>query len=484
MVFGCTKLLHMRKPLSPAVIRKRMVEWRNYKRLYPELRRKYEEMKEENRQLKQTVAQQQAVIEKLLLRVEQLETMVFGRKPPPSGDHDDEEGAVPPPERQPRSSSSYRRAVPSDEEITSRATFPITACPDCGRVLRKKETVIRFVEDIPLPRKTVQEYSIERGWCPDCRKTCAAIPIAPQRSILGENVRLYILYAVTVLGLTFEKVKAHLHGLHDLHVSDGEITAILHEGHRKLLPAMHAIEAKIRDAPVAHYDETGYPVQQGDQGNFAWVKTSATGSETIFLLGRTRGKGNAEEIRGPPSPQVAMTDDYPAYDSLFAEHALCWAHPLRKFRDLARSDVLPEQQHTVCRSFYETFSLLERDVALTITAPLTTEERTEARARFASRIASLMIPSSSDPPKLSTLKKTFQENTKQYLLCVTTPGVPMTNNQAERRLRHLVIKRLLSFGSRTQKGAQTMETLLSVLLTLWWSRPKDYFSDLRSLMAV
>lgn len=483
MVFGCTKMLHMSKSLSSAVIRKRMVEWQNYKRLYPELRRKYEEVKEENRQLKCTVAEQQAVIERLLLRVEQLETMVFGRKPPPPNDHDDGGSAAPPSERRPRSSSSYRRAVPLEEEITSRTTFPITACPDCGHALRKKETVLRFIEDIPLPGKTVQEHSIERGWCPHCRKTCAAIPIAPQRCILGENVRLYILYAVTVLGLTFEKVKAHLQGLHNLPLSDGEITAILHEGHRKLLPARNGIDAKIRDAPVAHYDETGYPVQGGDQGNFAWVKTSATGPETIFLLGRTRGKGNAAEMRGPPSQQVAMTDDYPAYDSLFAQHALCWAHPLRKFRDLARSDVLPEEQHTVCQSFYEAFSLLERDVALTIAAPLTTKERSEARARFASRIASLMLPSSSDPPKLSTLKKTFQENTEQYLLCVTTPGVPMTNNQAERRLRHLVIKRLLSFGSRTQKGAQTIETLLSVLLTLWWSRPKDYFGELRSLMA-
>lgn len=59
----------------------------------------------------------------------------------------------------------------------------------------------------------------------------------------------------------------------------------------------------------------------------------------------------------------------------------------------------------------------------------------------------------------------------------------MTNNTAERRIRHLVIKRLLSFGSRTQKGAQAMETLLSVLLTLWWSKPEDYFGELHRLTA-
>ncbi len=71
---------------------------------------------------------------------------------------------------------------------------------------------------------------------------------------------------------------------------------------------------------------------------------------------------------------------------------------------------------------------------------------------------------------------------KQYLVCIRMPSIPMTNNKAERSLRHLVIKRLISFGSRTQKGAQAMETLLSVLLTLWWSKPSDYFAELRKLI--
>jgi len=172
----------MSKRLSEETIRQRMIEWRNYRRLYPELRRKYEEVKEENRQLRKTVAEQQALIEKLLLRVEQLETMVFGRKKSSTDTHEDGAGgAAPPVERRPRPPSSFRRATPAQEEVTARRTFPIDHCPDCGHVLRKKATVIRFVEDIPRPRKTVEEQSVERGLCPHCRTTHAAVPIAPQR---------------------------------------------------------------------------------------------------------------------------------------------------------------------------------------------------------------------------------------------------------------------------------------------------------------
>ena len=359
---------------------------------------------------------------------------------------------------------------------------PLPGCPDCGHALRRRETVTRFVEDIPLPQKIVEEQTIERGFCPQCKKTKSAIPIASQHCTLGPNVRLYVLFAVTVLGLTFEKVKAHLHGLHTLSISDGEFALIIQEGHRKLLPAMKDIEAKIRDAPAAHYDETSYPVQNGTQGNYAWVKSSSSGPETIFRLGRTRGKGNAEELRGAHSDQVGVTDDYGAYDNLFKNQALCWSHPLRKFRDLAESGVLTSKHHKQCLSFYNRFHALEREIALTILVPLSDEERSSAAGKFGRKINALMTPNPLDHPTLATLKKTFAENKEKYLVCIRIPGVPMTNNKAERSLRHLVIKRLLSFGSRSQNGAQAMETILSVCLTLWWKKPEDYFGELRKLM--
>jgi len=472
------------KKLTQAEIDHRMIQWRNDRAL--EIKRKecIEKLEKENAELRATVATQQQTIEKLLLRVEQLEAMVFGRKKRKPDDYDD----LPPAssgrfEKPPRPATSFRRAIPPPEEINNRTYHPLASCPDCGHYLQRRNTVTRFVEDIPLPQKVVVEQTIERGFCPCCKKTKSALPISPQHCSLGQNVRLYILFAVTVLGLTFGKVRAHLSGLHGLSLSDGELAAIIREGHEKLLPALHEIEGKIRAAPAAHYDETSYPVQQGEQGNYAWVKTSSTGPETIFRLGRTRGKGNAQEIRGSPSDQVGVSDDYAAYGRLFRNHALCWAHPLRKSRDLAKSGALSSEHHEQCRNFYERFCVLERSVAVASAAPLAPEERIAAIARTDENIDTLMAPDERDIPALAKLKRTFLENKEKYLLCLRIPGVPMTNNKAERSLRHLVIKRLLSFGSRSQRGAQAMETILSVLLTLWWSKPKDYFAELRKLMS-
>jgi hypothetical protein len=406
--------------LTQAEIDRRMIQWRNDRRLEPIRKRRMAELEERCARLEKENAAKDAIIEKLLLRVEQLEKIVFGRRKK-TKDHDD----IPPSplasetkEKQPRSAASFRRAAPKQEEVTHRSHHAIDTCPDCGTALQRTQTVTRFEEDIPLPQKTVTEQTIERGLCPRCKKTKSAIPLSPQHCILGPNVRLYVLFAVTVLGQTFEKIKAHLYGLHRLSVSDGEIAAIIQDGHRNLLPALQNIEAKIREAPAAHYDETSYPVQHGEQGNYAWVKTSSAGPETVFLLGRSRGKDNAVELRGAASDQVGISDDYAAYDHLFKNHALCWAHPLRKFRDLAQSGALSPEHSTQCKAFYERFHCLERSVALTVASPLSPKERAKAVATFGAEIDALMMPDALDLPALATLKKSFLGNREKYLLCV------------------------------------------------------------------
>ncbi|MBI5412280.1 hypothetical protein HZA43_03865 [Candidatus Peregrinibacteria bacterium] len=151
-----------------------MIRWRNDRTLEPERKKRMQSLEEENRELRATVADQQRIIEKLLLRVEQLETMVFGRKKE-SGDNDD----LPPsssgtPVKRPRPAASFRRAVPTQDEIDTKTYHPLRSCPDCGRPIGSRETVTRFVEDIPPARKVITERTIERGFCFRCKKTKSA----------------------------------------------------------------------------------------------------------------------------------------------------------------------------------------------------------------------------------------------------------------------------------------------------------------------
>ena len=73
-------------------------------------------------------------------------------------------------------------------------------------------------------------------------------------------------------------------------------------------------------------------------------------------MGRSRGKGNIAELHGKdPNPGVDVTDDYGAYRNTFEKHQLCWAHPLRKFRDLSESPSLTNEKAILCKETYEAF---------------------------------------------------------------------------------------------------------------------------------
>lgn len=473
--------------LSQEEIDRRMVELYNYRRLYPELQHKYAALKRRVKELEIELEHERRLreetVETLKLQIEELREMVFGRK---RGD-DDGSGtsgqqlskADPPRLKTPRSPASYRRPTPKEEDVTQETIHSIDCCPDCGEHLTNLQEAVRYIEDIILPAlaglKIVEKQRIETGFCPQCRKWRSAIPIRKQVCSLGENVRMRISYCVTVQGQTFEKIAHDLQDTFGVIVSDGEMARIQTMEATKLLPEYHDIDVRICGSPAAQYDETGHPVQQEGQGQHGWVKTASDAPDTVYRLGQTRGKGNARALIHDRA-QPIITDDYSAYDDLSDKHGLCWAHPKRKFQDLAESSTLNGERRQCCQEFYELFCTLLGDVKTIVHSPHDRILRTKEANRFRPRIAALMSPSIHDPKKLATLKKTFLQNTEHYLLCVLEPNIPMTNNKAERAIRPLVIKRKLSFGSKTQKGADVMSILLSVCLTTWWSKPKNFYA--------
>jgi len=54
----------------------------------------------------------------------------------------------------------------------------------------------------------------------------------------------------------------------------------------------------------------------------------------------------------------------------------------------------------------------------------------------------------------------------------------LDNNKAERKIRKVVLKRKKSFGSRSQKGADTLSILYSVIFTMVEENPEKNFFKL------
>jgi len=463
-------------------------------------------LKKENLLLKEKqlllVVKQQELgkqVESLKLIVEELRGMVFGKKKTkkngenvPGGTNDANNDSDKTKKRKSanRSNNSYRRAAPQESDVTDIINHPLTHCPDCGTMLTAIKAIIRYEEDIQnleqLQKllKKIEKHIIGSGYCSRCKKRKLAKALSPQRSLLGENVKKLVAYLIVVMRLSFDQVRCFLVDTAGLHLSDGEITASLDEQAKVLIPEKDRLLSKIRGAPGRHYDETGWKVQKEGQGNYCWISRPTEGEETIFLMGRSRGKGNAEELQGDVDNQVGISDDYAAYDNIFAKHQLCMAHPNRKLRDLSESKTLSEEKRRYCTKSYQAFNSLYKDLEITLVTNYQPNIWLAKREQYIQRLKEIAVLTEQDPSKLKTIKQSLTQNADKYFTCLLQPGIPADNNKAERGLRHIVLKRKMSYGSKSQKGADTMSILCSTLLSAWWNRPENFFVAYNQMLTV
>ncbi len=169
--------------LPPEEIKKHLIRLRNLEYLHEVHRFKIWHLRDENREfrkeikaLKLVVGKQQKTINDVKLQIEELRTMVFGKKNKRSESDDDD--IAPLKEKTPRTAESYKRLIPKDAEVSETEPHPLSQC-SCGTGIIKKSTAVFYEEDIPMPtKKIVREHIVEKGYCPKCGKWLSAIPLS------------------------------------------------------------------------------------------------------------------------------------------------------------------------------------------------------------------------------------------------------------------------------------------------------------------
>ena len=76
-----------------------------------------------------------------------------------------------------------------------------------------------------------------------------------------------------------------------------------------------------------------------------------------------------------------------------------------------------------------------------------------------------VLATASEHPKLKALAKELLNDWEAVVAFVFNPNLPPTNNLAERALRHAVISRRISLGTRSAEGSRAYAALLSVIET-------------------
>jgi len=446
--------------------------------------------------LEQGRREDKAVIETLALQLKELQKIVFGRKH--SGDRDDDKTP-----KLPRSKSSFRRPIPEPHEITSEEIYSIEACPDCGTPLILKITLIRYLVDILLPyintktnfiespSKTTTKQTIEKGFCPKCKKWHTASlpnhspPVKNNEVLFGPGIKEFIAFQTNIIRDTYTQIQAQLSSLYDIEISQGEIANILEKTGAKLSPEYERLKKRVKQSRGCHLDETGW--QTRGEKNYVHINAPTDSNEVVFLIGRNRGKGNSTELVGEDYQGTVISDFLPNYKNMpgGGDHQGCWSHLLRKTRDLKNNQSLEENKRSFTLKIHIKLKAVFADTKEIVFGHFSLKEREKQLPCLYRRIEDIakdIYNFKESPKKLTDIANLILKYKHELFTCVTHEGIPLDNNKAEQGLRHLVLKRKNSFGTQSKKGNKTLEVNMSILLSLWRENKNIFWPKFRELM--
>lgn len=237
------------------------------------------------------------------------------------------------------------------------------------------------------------------------------------------------------------------------------INQCLHEAGRAVEPVVERdILPLIRAAELLHVDETGW--KEGKLLLWLWVFTCA--SATLFRIGR-RSREMLHKTLGTAFVGWLMSDGFWAYRD-YDQRLRCLAHLIRKAHGLAQS--LNRQAQRFGTRTLELFEDLLGQVYQAREGPQPPEGLYVKNLQLIEAFRDLCVDHwDCAHEKTRELAREFTHDWEAIWAILEYPLLPITNNLSEQTLRHWVIARRISFGTRTSQGSRAFSLLASVIET-------------------
>lgn len=255
--------------------------------------------------------------------------------------------------------------------------------------------------------------------------------------------------------LSRQRIREFLQDWLGVSLSVGCIHQCLLEGGRAVAPLEDELVAEIQQSALLHADETGW--KESGRTVWLWVLRSAT--VTLYLIGR-----RSWDIIATIMEQFGgwlMSDGYGQYRH-YGKRLRCLAHLIRKARGLAEScdpaaAAFGQTALHLLAQAIEGIYLARGDPTVKLTETLAVELAQWQHACEQHR--------EHPHEKTRQLAREFLNDWTAIWQVLTCPELPITNNAAEQALRHWVIARKISYGTRTAEGSRAYTLLASVIDT-------------------
>ena len=216
--------------------------------------------------------------------------------------------------------------------------------------------------------------------------------------------------------------------------------------------------------PYEHYlgvDETGHK----DDGKLHWSWCFQNHQYCVFHINPSRGSQVLKAVLGETFKGTLGSDYYSAYQKYMKDCSVliqyCMAHLIREIRFLAEhSDILLSRWGKKLLNWIKKlFETLHKRGDYTESGFNRRMEK--IKQGFLKQVRRLP-----DHKLARKLKKRFKgKRADNYFVFLTDPNVEPTNNSTEQAIRYLVIDRLVTQGTRGQKGMRWCERAWTVVAT-------------------
>ncbi|SRR5258708_6025381 len=374
-------------------------------------------------------------------------------------------------------------------ETPTKAVFhSFKICPHCeGEHLGKPSvSYTRQIIDIPKAVYEVIEHVIFKRYCFNCeRRISPKVDLSSfvvGKGRIGINLMAAIFTMKEEGDMTANKIERHLQTFYGLDISLGEIIEILHQEAGLGKDTYEEIKKGLLSSRVIYADETGG--RENGQNGYHW---SFSNEEFQLLLYRkSRAAKVVQEIFGEHGEQfqgVLSTDFYSAYNAYLGPHQRCWVHYLRDMKKLKEENAKDRKLKAWIRAIHRLY-----EEAKSYTGPptdlqvgLKEQARIDKETYFKQKLKKLCEPYSKTQVLQAKLAARGIRFLSEMFTFIRYEGVNSDNNMAERAVRKTVIKRKISFGTRSPKGSET-RSILGSLFGTWRLQNRNSFDEMRTIL--
>lgn len=269
--------------------------------------------------------------------------------------------------------------------------------------------------------------------------------------LVGPMLATFIASLAVRYRMSRPKIRELLDDWVGVSLSVGTIDRCIREVGIACSPVVEELIEELQSAEIIHLDETPWY----EKGKYRWLWVAITNTIAVYHIG-SRRKEELLHLVSEAFVGWLVTDGYGAYSN-YRKRQHCLAHLIRKA--IALTEAVNEEVADLGQW------LLEELRELIYTLAISDGDSDELDSHPARLYRVCRLATGLEHTKLKALANEILADWDAVVACFYHPQLPPTNNEAERALRHAVIARRISYGTRTTEGSLAYCSVLSVIET-------------------